>query len=155
MKSAFRFQLDPKCVLLSESSDQSESIIWELCQFFRTKLNDGNVQTFYDYILKRESESTTYLGHGVAIPHARVQSVSTIGMAVARLEKPVLWGGMQESPTRIVILLGVPLQSIQPYLEMMKALIHGFRKKGLEQRIYECADAQAVSQLLTSTIAKG
>ena len=107
---------------------------------------------FIREVFLREKESSTHIGHGVAIPHARSRNVSGMVLAAGRLDQEILWDSSGK-PVRIVLLMGIPPQCIEIYLGVMKAFAHGFRKQNLASRILQAPDTNAFSQILSSVLA--
>ena len=155
MKPGLRFELNPRRVRWNPAFDCPETLIRDLCDCVGSDLGIQEGDAFFEQVMRRERESSTYLGHEVAIPHARIASLPNIEMAVARLDQPVFWSNGTDQPARIGILLLVPIASIQPYLELMRALIHGFRKKDLARRILEASDASGIARILSKAISEG
>lgn len=59
-------------------------------------------------ILKREDLGSTGMGHGVAIPHARLQMVERSFGTLARLKQPVDFDAIDGRPVDIVFLILLP-----------------------------------------------
>lgn len=85
-------------------------------------------------VLAREAEAPTWLGYEVAMPHARTKSVNRLVLAAGRLEKPLPWAGA-DKPVRHIILIGVPPDSIEVYLQTVKRLVHAIKRTDLLARL--------------------
>ncbi|MCK4592895.1 PTS sugar transporter subunit IIA [bacterium] len=59
-------------------------------------------------ILEREKLSSTGMGYGVAMPHARLKSVTFPVLGFARLTEGVDFGSVDSRPVRLVFLLLTP-----------------------------------------------
>lgn len=75
-------------------------------------------------VLKREEEASTYLGHGVAIPHARLEHYDDILVAIGFPEKPVMVKTLdnKEEELKIVILVIVDVLKGKKILKIMSGI---------------------------------
>jgi PTS system fructose-specific IIC component len=75
-----------------------------------------------DAALAREAQSTTAVGHGVAIPHARSAAVDVPTLAFARLRTPVEWDAPDGAPVDLVFLIAVPADAGTQHLKILATL---------------------------------
>lgn len=89
-------------------ANTQKEVLQQLAQlaFERGKVADA--QTFYQELCKREEESTTGFGNGVAIPHARHRIVKEAGVLVARTENDIEWKALDDEPVNVFICLIAP-----------------------------------------------
>ena len=75
-------------------------------------------------VLKREEEASTYLGHGVAIPHARLEHYDDILVAIGFPEKPVMVKTLdnKEEELKIVILVIADVLKGKKILKIMSGI---------------------------------
>jgi PTS system nitrogen regulatory IIA component len=72
-----------------------------------------------DALQERESLGPTGVGHGVALPHARLPGVETVVGVFLKLEKPLDFGSVDRQPVDLVFALFAPVDS---GVEHLKAL---------------------------------
>jgi PTS system nitrogen regulatory IIA component len=60
------------------------------------------------YLLKREELGSTGIGHGVAIPHARLPDLHKPYGLLAKLKQPIEFDSIDEQPVDIVFVLLLP-----------------------------------------------
>lgn len=77
--------------------------------------------------LERESMEPTYVGRGLAVPHARVEGLPAAAVYLAACECSIPWP--QESADTVV-LLAVPAERPDLYLQLLSKLMR-WRMKGL------------------------
>ncbi|MGL4865641.1 MAG: CBS domain-containing protein [Cetobacterium sp.] len=75
-------------------------------------------------VLKREEEASTYLGHGVAIPHARLEHYDDILVAIGFPEKPVMVKTLdnKEEELKVVILVIADVLKGKKILKIMSGI---------------------------------
>lgn len=61
-----------------------------------------------DALLERESLGPTGVGHGVALPHARIGGIDSVKGIFLRIEKPVDFGSIDRLPVDLVFVLLAP-----------------------------------------------
>ena len=73
-------------------------------------------------VYKRESESTTGIGMGIAIPHAKSEGVKETCFSLIKLKDPIEWESLDEKPVNYVIMLAVPSGANDEYLRILSTL---------------------------------
>lgn len=82
-----------------------------------THLNHAMAQTVYEAMLKRETVSSTAIGHHIALPHVILEDIRQPSIVVLRLNEPVDWQSRMGN-VRIIIALLLPAP---PDMNMIKA----------------------------------
>jgi PTS system fructose-specific IIC component len=91
--------------------------------------------------LAREAEGSTWLGRGLALPHARTDAVGGIVASVGRSAEGIAWGPAGER-ARLVVLVGVPKAKVRDYLEFVRRLSVAMRDDAGARALLE-ADGEA------------
>ena len=95
----------------------------------------ASTNEFVDAVYEREALTTTAIGFGVAIPHARSSSVIEPGVAIGR-SPGFSWDQETDSPINLVFLLAVPERIESPeYMGILatiaRMLVHEEFRKSL------------------------
>lgn len=77
-------------------------------------------------VLARETQGTTALPQGIAIPHAKSRGVSSLGITVMTVPGGVDFGANE--PSRLIFLLVGPENDPSGYLDMLSSLLMLFMK---------------------------
>ncbi|MFZ2511387.1 MAG: PTS sugar transporter subunit IIA, partial [Gordonia sp. (in: high G+C Gram-positive bacteria)] len=100
--------ITPPLVLLdTDAGADAEAVIRRLAQALADAGRCSDPGALAGAALERETKSPTGLPGGLAIPHARVDSVNTASLAMARLSNKVDFGG-PDGPADIVFLIAAP-----------------------------------------------
>lgn len=102
-------------------------------------------------VLKREEEASTYLGHGVAIPHARLEHYDDILVAIGFPEKPVMVKTIdnKEEELKIVILVIADVLKGKKILKIMSGISKlAMKNKVILDRIIEEKDPVETIKIL-------
>lgn len=107
-------------------------------------VHDG--QAFLDNLWRREQDSPTSLGHGVAIPHSRSGAVSDeVVVAFVRLKRPITdYIGIDEKPVELVLMISAG-DNVQGYLRVLKLITIAVGREENRRRLME---AETVGQVL-------
>ena len=107
-----------------------------------------------DALLEREALSSTGLGSGVAVPHARIEGLTKVRAVFVRLETPVAYGAVDDRPVDLLFARFAPprdgaehLRALADHrLEVLEALgrvpVHADQHVGGQRQ----ADLLAVEQ---------
>ena len=89
--------LDERIIDLNAEAANKEEVLTLLAG----KLKDAG------YIYLRESEGTTGIGNYIAIPHGKSDSVTQVGIAIAKLKHEIEWETLDDKGVRLVFLFAV------------------------------------------------
>jgi PTS system fructose-specific IIC component len=98
--------------------------------------------------LAREEKSTTAVGHGVAIPHARTAGVSVPTLAFTRLSAPVDWEAPDGEPVDLVFLIAVPEDAGRQHLKILAKLARALMKEDFRESLRTADSAAQVVALV-------
>ncbi|QCI98962.1 PTS IIA-like nitrogen regulatory protein PtsN [Agrobacterium larrymoorei] len=89
----------------------------------------------FDVILQRERLGSTGVGHGIAIPHGKLSSISTITGVFARLETPVDFEALDDQPVDLVFLLLAPEGAGADHLKALSRIARVLRDPELVAKL--------------------
>ncbi len=98
-------------------------------------------------VLAREQTASTGCGSGVAIPHARVQGVSRIVLAVGLAKSGVEFGAVDNQPAKIFFLVIGPQSNPEAYLRLLSQIAQLVKEKEFRDALLSCPNAAAVIDL--------
>lgn len=102
-----------------------------------------------DAVRAREKILSTGIGLGIAIPHARIDSVNRFVVAVGRHPGGLAFESIDQKPVHIVVLIAGPKDTQKPYLELLAQLSKRLKLTDVRSRIAAGATADEVVELLT------
>lgn len=91
--------------------------------------NSGNIsdtQGFKNAVLAREEKSSTSVGEGVAIPHARNAAVNKLSLAAMTVPNGVDYKALDNVPAKLFIMIAVPENCGSVYNEVLSRLMTFF-----------------------------
>lgn len=72
-----------------------------------------------DAVLKRESERTTGIGYGLAIPHGKSEGCKSLVMAAGKPAEPIDFQSLDGRPVTFVVLLVSPPDQTGPHIQAL------------------------------------
>jgi PTS system nitrogen regulatory IIA component len=97
----------------------------------------------------REKIGSTALGHGIAIPHARVQGLSQPVAAFVRLKISVPFDAPDGKPVGDMLVLLVPEDATDAHLQLLAEVAEMFCDRPFRERLRACGHAAEVHAALT------
>lgn len=101
-----------------------------------------------DALLAREALSSTGVGRGVAIPHARAEGLKGVHAVVARLEKPIEFEALDGEPVDLLIALFAPPDAGSEHLRALARVSRLLRQADLREQLRQAHSADAIMALL-------
>ncbi|MBB5174233.1 PTS fructose transporter subunit IIABC [Texcoconibacillus texcoconensis] len=124
-------------IILDLQSETKETVIDEMvtCLSEKKRIDDHNA--FKGSILERESQSSTGVGEGVAIPHAKSSAVKEATIALGRTKKGVDFDSLDNQPVHLIFMIAAPEGANDAHLQALSRLSTllmdaSFRKEVLE-----------------------
>ncbi len=104
----------------------------------------------FERLLERERLGSTGLGHGVALPHARMTGVKHAMGAFLKLEAGVDFDSIDGAPVDLVFGLLVPEEASQEHLELLGLLARLFSNAEICARLrQDCSPDLLLSAMLS------
>ena len=104
----------------------------------------------FDSLLSRERLGSTGLGHGVAIPHGRVNSATTTIGAFMQLEQAIDFDAIDGKPVDLVFGLLVPAESTDEHLQILAQLAKMFSDDNFCEELRQAKNNQELYTLLSN-----
>ena len=100
-------------------------------------------------LLEREALGPTGVGHGVALPHARLPSLEDVKGTFVLLEKPFDFGAVDRQPVDVVFALFAPEDAGVDHLKALALVSRTLRDSTLCAKLRANTDPAALYAILT------
>ncbi len=140
--------LDPARVLILPGQPSKALTIAALAEIATSSLSAHDRVQFIRAVLEREDVTSTAIGSGVAIPHARTAALDRCRLAVGVLPNGVPWGAADGKPVHLALLIAARESDHAEHLRVMAGLAVRLRKPGLAERLRTTSDRQAIIDAL-------
>ncbi|HXX84736.1 MAG TPA: PTS sugar transporter subunit IIA [Casimicrobiaceae bacterium] len=98
----------------------------------------------------REELGSTALGHGVAIPHARMPQCGASAGVFVRTKFGIDFDAPDRRPVSMFLGLIVPKQANERHLKLLAAAATMFSDRAFRERLMLCSDSAGASRLLAA-----
>jgi len=105
-------------------------------------------EAVFGRLCERERLGSTGLGHGVALPHARMREVTEAIGAFVRLRKGVVFEACDEGPVDLAFALLVPEAVTELHLQLLSRLASMFKDPRLRRDLRGATSAEQLLALL-------
>lgn len=99
-------------------------------------------------LMARESLGSTAIGQGVAIPHAKSDSVTKLVAAFGLSKKGVDFDSLDGEPAYIFFLLLAPQDSAGPHLKALARISRLLKDKYFRDSLRACTDAASIIKII-------
>ena len=104
-----------------------------------------------DGLQERETLGPTGVGHGIALPHARLEDLKGIVGVFVRLEKPLDYDSVDRQPVDLVFGLFAPKDSGVDHLKALALVSRTMRDPGVVAKLRVNSDPAKIYAILTES----
>ncbi|MFW2431516.1 MULTISPECIES: PTS fructose transporter subunit IIABC [Staphylococcus] len=140
--------LTQETIAMDLSSTDKNGVIDELVNQLdkAKKLND--VSVFKEAIYNREAQSTTGIGEGIAIPHAKVAAVDTPAIAFGKSKAGVDYQSLDMQPAHLFFMIAAPEGGAQTHLDALAKLSGILMDDKVREDLLNATSPQSVLQII-------
>jgi PTS system nitrogen regulatory IIA component len=110
-----------------------------------------DASTAVEALQNRENLGPTGVGHGVALPHARIAGLDSVVGAFLRIEKPLNFDSVDRQPVDLVFTLFAPLDSGIEHLKALALVSRTMRDSTICTKLRANTDPATLHALLTDS----
>jgi PTS system nitrogen regulatory IIA component len=105
-------------------------------------------ESVFERLLERERLGSTGLGHGIALPHARMKEVGEAVGAFVQLRQGIDFDAVDDKPVDLAFALLVPESASEVHLQLLSTLAAMFNEPQLRESLRKAATADELYQIL-------
>lgn len=141
--------LNNKLVLLEKEFISKDELLQKMVSIIEEKYTgEKDSEEIYQKIMARENVGTTGIGKGIAVPHARCESIKNLIMVIAILENPIEYNTPDGEKVNIIIMLIAPKEKNSEYLNLLADISAIFRNATLRKDIVNSKSVEDVLEFL-------
>jgi nitrogen PTS system EIIA component len=144
--------LAPQAVFEGLKASNKKKLITEIAAHAAAVAN-LNVNTVFETLWEREKLSSTGVGHGIAIPHARLGKLERIVGVFAHLDEAVDFESIDEAPVDLVFALLTPADAGADHLKALARVSRLMRNATFCEKLRAANDRAELYALLTEPTA--
>ncbi|MFP4682249.1 MAG: PTS sugar transporter subunit IIA [Ectothiorhodospira sp.] len=140
--------LAPDRVLCTSEVSSKKRALEMLGEMLSTRLPKLTTGEIFDSLLARERLGSTGLGHGVAIPHGRLEGAGEACAALLKLDRGVDYDAPDNEPVDLLFALVVPADSTDEHLQILAVLARMFSDPETLARLRDAGGHPEILELL-------
>ena len=145
--------LEPQSVLADVSAGTKRALFTTLGATAST-VWDLDASMVATGLSAREKLGTTGFGGGIAVPHARIEGLTSVRGIFARLMRPIDFVAVDELPVDLVFMLLSPPDAGADHLKALARVSRRLRERGLAEKLRGAGSPDAIYALLTAVEAR-
>ncbi|WP_380056096.1 PTS sugar transporter subunit IIA [Falsihalocynthiibacter sp. SS001] len=140
--------LKPEAVKVIANVTSKKRLFQDLGEVARSvHLLSANEAT--DALQERESLGPTGVGHGVALPHARLKGLDSVAGVFLRLDRPLDFDSVDRQPVDLVFALFAPIDSGVEHLKALALVSRTMRDSKICEKLRANDDPHTLHAILT------
>lgn len=134
-------------MLMDLQSTTKEAVIDEMIDNLAKHKVINNKNLFKEAIFKREEQSSTGLGNGIAMPHAKTKAVDEATVLFAKSNNGVDYDSLDGQPTYLFFMIAVPDGAYDTHLQALAALSRSLIDESFIESLKAAKNSEEVYQL--------
>ena len=140
--------LDPRAVRVVDHMTSKKRFMQELGELASNVYGiDSTIAV--DALLERESLGPTGVGHGVALPHARIEGLDRVSAAFLRLDKPMDFDAVDRQQVDLAMCLFAPVDCGVAHLKALALVSRTLRDPAICAKLRANDDSTTLYAILT------
>lgn len=124
-------------------------ILKELADLLERKGYVASAEIFLTDVYQRESEGTTGIGQGIAIPHGKSTTVNQTVIIIATLAQPIPWETLDDQDVKVVLLFAVKAEDANlKHLRLLQKIATLLADNEFIHKLKEVDTVEALYQLM-------
>lgn len=144
----FNTILSPENTMYSVHADSKKSVLELISKLIAQHAAGIEYKTILSCLINREKLGSTGIGHGVAIPHGRIQGLTKPIAAFVHLQKAIDFEANDNQPVDLFFALLVPDGETQEHLEILAEIAEKFSNKDFRDQLRQAKNNEALYKLL-------
>jgi len=108
-------------------------------------------RAIFEALLERERLGTTGVGHGIAIPHAKLPRLDRLHGLFARLDQAIDFDAIDEQPVDLLFVLLAPESAGADHLKALARVSRLLRNQGVCEKLRGADGPEAIYALLSES----
>jgi PTS system nitrogen regulatory IIA component len=112
--------------------------------------NQVDDELVFRALWRREQCGSTAVGHGIAIPHARIPGIVAPVVLFARTQDPIPFGAPDHQPVSAFFVILVPEHANEEHLRILATVSEMFSEKAFRKQLEAATEPAAIQSLFGS-----
>ena len=140
--------LKKECCIMNLEADNKQEAMKEIVSCLHDAGKISDLDKFAEDVLERESLGSTGIGYGIAIPHARTESVSGFAIGFGRASKGVDFNSIDGEKVSLIFLMGSDPAELNRYLRLLAELSKLLMNSSFRQALMDAQSPEEIIQII-------
>lgn len=140
--------LSEKTVLIGAKASSKEDVIKQAVALIAKSGAIENVEVYEKGVFKREEESTTGIGEGIAIPHCKNKVVKKPALAAMVIPEGVDYDSLDQEPVHLLFLIAAPNSEDNVHLEVLARLSEMLMDEAFKNKLLEAKNKKEFLKII-------
>lgn len=140
--------IPPERIACNVDANSKKRVLEQLSELIASGDDSLTSMEVFDSLLNRERLGGTGLGHGVAIPHGRLQNGTVTLGALIKLDHPVDFDAIDRQPVDLLFAMVVPEESTDEHLQTLAKIASMFNDEAMRDNLRSAATASDLFTLI-------
>ena len=122
--------------------------IEELAAVFKGTDICSDIKAFVDALKEREEIMTTGIGFGIAVPHAKLESIHKIAFAIGISKKGIDFNSIDGRPVHMVVLVAAGERQHKDYLKLLSKIMSLLKNDTIRVEMINAKSAKEIINIL-------
>lgn len=142
--------LSPDRVAFDQTLASKKAVLERAAELLALSDGAAPARDIFEGLCQRERLGSTGLGHGVAIPHCRVDQSGAAG-ALIRLKRPIEFDAPDGEGVDLFFALAVPAQCSEAHLRLLASIAELFSNPARRERLRQVGSFAELEAQLSET----
>ena len=140
--------LSEKTVLIGAKADSKADVIKQAVSLIANSGSIDDVSVYENGVFKREEESTTGIGEGIAIPHCKSSVVNKPALAAMVIPEGVDYASLDGEPVHLLFLIAAPNSEDNVHLDVLARLSEMLMNDEFKNKLLKAKNAKAFLKVI-------
>jgi PTS system nitrogen regulatory IIA component len=140
--------LESRSISVANTAGSKKRVLEEAAALLAAGITDAEQEAIYERLLERERLGSTGVGHGVALPHARIDGLTRAYGAFVQLAEAVDYDAIDGQPVDLVFALVVPQEATSEHLQLLAKLAALFSDRAVCAKLRKGTSAKELLSVI-------
>ena len=140
--------ISPECVKAPLQASDKRGAINELVDLLAEQGKITHAESLKEAVWTREQTRTTGIGHGLAIPHGKIDGLGEIVMAIGKPAQPLDFESIDSQPVQLIVLLASPTDRNSDHIQALARVSRLMTVEDFRTKVYEAKTGEEIWELL-------
>lgn len=141
--------LQKNCILIDLKDTDKSEVLGQMTRYMASINNLQNPDQIVQKILERETEMSTGIGYGIAIPHTRLSTINRLYMVAGRSKTGIDFNAIDEQPVHLLFMMISPTNTTTEHTQILSSLSRIMSYEDIRSKLFTAETPELFLDILT------